>query len=307
MSTAIEGVSSNLDNPGRNVHHLGLDLRHSVTGITRAAGDTLNAVNNQTNNLAVADPNAAARPPVRPKDPPKLPTTTFGTNHADWIHRVPHMIRAWNPTAHSILTDWSLSFDQDDAFILPPEHYELNQIVYDMISAAVTGRARAHLSSAMQKWLRAEARNTVAPDLLAQLPYSAALAWRSITDADGDEADKYLSLLQSTICRDVSKCNTHLSTMSDWYARYCDCSASNQIAVTEPILSDALVNSLPDSIFTAVSNMIAQTRYRDRTFGETLTRAAGSPVAILILVGSDGPQGMALPDVSVTLPDVSNF
>jgi len=30
-------------------------------------------------------------------------------------------------------------------------------------------------------------------------------------------------------------------------------------------------------------------------------------VAILILVGSDGPQGMALPDVSVTLPDVSNF
>ena len=34
---------------------------------------------------------------------------------------------------------------------------------------------------------------------------------------------------------------------------------------------------------------------------------AGSPVAILILVGSDGPQGMALPDVSVTLPDVSNF
>ena len=34
---------------------------------------------------------------------------------------------------------------------------------------------------------------------------------------------------------------------------------------------------------------------------------AGSPVAILILVGSDGPQGMALPDVSVALPDVSNF
>ena len=30
---------------------------------------------------------------------------------------------------------------------------------------------------------------------------------------------------------------------------------------------------------------------------------AGSPVALLILVGSDGPQGMALLDVSVALPE----
>ena len=42
-------------------------------------------------------------------------------------------------------------------------------------------------------------------------------------------------------------------------------------------------------------------------YPEETSGGAGSPVAILILVGSDGPQGMALPDVSVTLPDVSNF
>ena len=168
MSTAITGVSKNIDNLGRNVHDLGQDLRNSVTSVARSAGDTLNAVNRQTNHLAAVDPNAAPRAPaVRPKDPPKLPTTTFGSSHADWIHRVPHMLRAWNPMAHLILTDWSLSFDEDDTFILPPEHFEINQIVYDMISAAVTGRARAHLSSAMQKWLRANARYTVAPPLLA--------------------------------------------------------------------------------------------------------------------------------------------
>ena len=37
--------------------------------------------------------------------------------------------------------------------------------------------------------------------------------------------------------------------------------------------------------------------------GLWLNRFAGSPVALLILVGSDGPQGMALPDVSVALPE----
>ena len=231
---------------------------------------------------------------LRPTDPPDLSITRMGSNHYDWLQQSLAAIRFWNPEAAQLLEDKSLSLRGDGSFYMDPALAATNAAVFAMISKAVAGKARAHLTDTFQKYA---ADSDMDPGELSDLEHdsdagtpsisgthrwteqrqfmdtSAYLAWQALSQLDDDYAQKWLDDLQSKQCDRLDALSDHLDEMSRLYQKYSGCIDPGQLSSEQPMLSRMLTSSLPDFFLTHVNASFRGQKRKQRTWSKTMRAA----------------------------------
>lgn len=157
MARTVSRLASQVESLTDSVGTIADQISDDSEQTKSTARDTLRAVSKTTaavkDAVTAMDSSHGGDTRTHSRDPPKLPTTSLGPGHQDYLWQVPALLTTWSPQAAYILTNWYHSFDSDNAFHLDPDLYDLNHTVYSLIAASVRGRARKQLTITVDRFL----------------------------------------------------------------------------------------------------------------------------------------------------------
>ena len=102
------------------------------------------------------------------------------------------------------------------------------------------------------------------------LTHSAYLAWQALSQTDETSADKILAKLSHTKCGELRRVAAHLDTMDDLYEKYKTGVPESRLTPEQPMLSDYLIESLPDSFVTGINSHFRGKKRREKTWTKTM-------------------------------------
>ena len=102
------------------------------------------------------------------------------------------------------------------------------------------------------------------------LAHSAYLAWQALSQTDENSADKTLAKLSHTKCTELRRVAAHLDTMDDLYEKYKLGVPEYRLTPEQPMLSDYLIESLPDAFVTGINSHFRGKKRRGKTWAKTM-------------------------------------
>ena len=227
---------------------------------------------------------------LRPTKPPTLKTTDMQSGHHDWLSQTEAAIRFWNPHAAGMLTNRNLSFKRgSDEFYVTPADQHLNTALFSMLSSAVSGKARHHLTSYMKQRVADEDTDPVEDSdieddqLSTRIPpdeavsrqeaakqSSAYFAWQALSQHAEADADNWLSKIDGADCSDMRKVEAHLNRMAEYYDAYQHSVDFSTLQGEQHMLADKLILSLPDFYVKEINATFRGKKRREKTWDATM-------------------------------------
>ena len=240
-----------------------------------------------SSNVVATEVKAAS---LRPTKPPTLKTTDMQSGHHDWLSQTEAAIRFWNPHAADMLTNRDLSFKRGtDEFYVTPADQHLNTALFSMLSSAVSGKARHHLTSYMKQQVADEdtdpiedsdieddeSSTRIPPDEAisrqeAAKQSSAYFAWQALSQHAEADADNWLSKIDGADCSDMRKVEPHLNRMAEYYDAYQHSVDFSTLQGEQHMLADKLILSLPDFYVKEINATFRGKKRREKTWDATM-------------------------------------
>lgn len=304
-------LESRISDLSAEVPTIATEMKNNSDAQERANTDfkkkTKNAIEAMANNVPGDNSGATAvrAELLRPGKPLTLGVTKMAVGHNDWLARTLASIKFWNPPAAKILLGKLISFDMDDDsesyghFWMHPNDFNTNQALFNMLQAAVPGKARSHLLTAIRT---ACADDDLEPDKELvhdddtdydnhpyqnmtnnekmpaqedhdQMRNSAFLAWQAPDQTDEASIDKTLPRLPNTKCDDLRRVPAHLNTMDNLYDQYRRSVGEERLDLEQQMLPDYLIESLPDAFILSIRARFMGKSRKKRVWDRTMSIA----------------------------------